>query len=148
MDKIKIIMLGGQDESFKNMVAVEINNDIFVIEVGFKLPDKTKPGIDFIIPRYDYLVANKEKVKAYLITHGYDSVMGALPYIYEKVPAPIFCTGTTADALKGFCTHNNLDYSKLLIFLLFLLILLFTFFSQLAFKSACDPFVLYICFHF
>ena len=53
-------MLGGQDEQFKTMTAVEINNDIFVIEAGFKHPDKTKPGIDFIIPRYDYLVENKE----------------------------------------------------------------------------------------
>ena len=113
MDKIKIIMLGGQDESFKNMTAVEINNDVFVIEAGFKLPDKTKPGIDFIIPRYDYLVENKERVRGYFITHGYDSVMGALPYIYAKVPAPIYCTGTTVDALKGFCVHNNLEFSKL-----------------------------------
>ena len=115
MDKIRIIMLGGQDESFKNMTAVEINNDIFVIEAGFKLPDKTKPGIDFIIPRYDYLVENKDKVRAYFITHGYDSVMGALPYIYEKVPAPIYCSRPTVDALRGFCMHNNLDYSKLAI---------------------------------
>ena len=113
MDKIRIIMLGGQDESFKNMTAIEINNDIFVIEAGFKFPDKTKPGIDFIIPRYDYLVENKEKVRGYFITHGYDSVMGALPYIYQKVPAPIYCSRPTADALEGFCTHNNLDYSKL-----------------------------------
>ena len=113
MDKIRIIMLGGQDEQFKTMTAVEINNDIFVIEAGFKLPDKTKPGIDFIIPRYDYLVQNKERVRGYFITHGYDSVMGALPYIYEKVPAPIYCTRPTADALKGFCFHNNLDFSKL-----------------------------------
>ena len=60
MDKIRIIFLGGQDESFKNMVAVEINNDIFVLEAGFKLPDKTKPGIDFIVPRYDYLIENKD----------------------------------------------------------------------------------------
>ena len=113
MDKIRIIMLGGQDEQFKTMTAVEINNDIFVIEAGFKLPDKTKPGIDFIIPRYDYLVENKEKVRGYFITHGYDSIMGALPYIFEKVPAPIYCSRPTADALKGFCMHNNLDYSKL-----------------------------------
>ena len=113
MDKIRIVMLGGQDEAFKNMVAVEINNDIFVIEAGFTVPDKTKPGIDFIIPRYDYLVENKEKVKAYFITHGYDSVMGALPYIYEKVPAPIFCTKPTFDALRGFCAHNRLDFDKL-----------------------------------
>ncbi len=115
MDKIRIIMLGGQDEQFKTMTAVEINNDIFVIEAGFKYPDKTKPGIDFIIPRYDYLVENKEKVRGYFITHGYDSVMGALPYIYEKVPAPIYCSRPTADALRGFCMHNNLDFSKLAI---------------------------------
>ena len=115
MDKIRIIMLGGQDEQFKAMTAVEINNDIFVIEAGFKYPDKTKPGIDFIIPRYDYLVENKEKVRGYFLTHCYDSVMGALPYIYEKVPAPIYCTRPTNDALRGFCTHNNLDFSKLAI---------------------------------
>ena len=113
MDKIKIVMLGGQDESFKAMTAVEINNDIFVIEAGFRLPDRTKPGIDFIIPRYDYLLANKDKIKGYFITHGYDGVFGALPYIYEKAPAPIYCTRTTFDFMKGFCTHFKLDISKL-----------------------------------
>ena len=113
MDKIRIIMLGGQDEAFKNMVAIEINNDVFVIEAGFTLPDRTKPGVDFIIPRYDYLVNNKEKIRGYFLTHGYDSVTGALPYIFEKVPAPIYCTKMTANALRGFCMHNNLDYCKL-----------------------------------
>ena len=115
MDKIRIIMLGGQDEAFKNMVAVEINNDIFVIEAGFTLPDKTQPGVDFIIPRYDYLIENKEKVRGYFLTHGYDSVMGALPYIFEKVPAQVYCSRMTANALKGFCLHNNLDFEKLTI---------------------------------
>ena len=113
MDKIRIIMLGGQDEAFKNMVAIEINNDIFVIEAGFTLPDKTQPGVDFIIPRYDYLLENKERVRAYILTHGYDSVMGALPYIYEKVPAQIYCTRMTENALRGFCMHKNLDFGKL-----------------------------------
>ena len=115
MDKIRIIMLGGQDEAFKNMVAIEINNDIFVIEAGFTLPDKTQPGVDFIIPRYDFLIENKEKVRAYFLTHGYDSVMGALPYIYDKVPAPVYCSRMTANALQGFCMHNNLDFEKLAI---------------------------------
>jgi len=115
MDKIKIIMLGGQDETFKSMTAIEINNDIFVIEAGFRMPDKTKPGIDFVIPRYDYLVENKERVRAYILTHGYDPVIGALPFVYQKVPAPVFCTRTTNDFLKGFCIHNKIDYSKLAI---------------------------------
>lgn len=113
MDKVRLVFLGGQDEHFKNMMAVEVNDDIFVIEAGFRIPDKTKPGIDFIIPRYDYLIDNKAKVKGYFLTHGYDSNIGALPFISEKVPAPIFCTKTTSDFLKGFCQHNSLDFSKL-----------------------------------
>ena len=115
MDKIRIVMLGGQDESFKDLIAIEINNDIFVIECGFNLPDKTNPGIDFVIPRYDYLVQNKDKVRGYFLTHGYDSVIGALPFIYDKVPAPVYCTKTTNDFLKGFCMHHKLDYEKLAI---------------------------------
>ena len=94
MDRIRIIMLGGQDETYKNMVAIEINDDIFVIEAGLMFPDKTKPGIDFIIPRYDYLIENKTKVKAYFLTHGFDAVIGALPYIYDKVPCMPSCLPT------------------------------------------------------
>ena len=115
MDKIRIVMLGGQDEQYKAMTAIEINNDIFVIEAGFRLPDKTKPGIDFIIPRYDYLVENKDRVKGYFITHGYDAVFGALFFIYDKVPAPIYCSRTTRDFMVGFATHYKLDVKKLAI---------------------------------
>lgn len=113
MDKVRLVFLGGQDEHYKSMTAVEINGDIFVIEAGLRLPDKTKPGIDYVIPRYDYLVENKDRVKGYFLTHGYDSIMGSLPYIYEKVPAPIFCTTTTSDFLSVFCQHSKLDFSKL-----------------------------------
>lgn len=112
MDKIRIVTLGGLDELYKNMTVVEINNDIFVIECGVKFPDKTKPGIDYIIPRYDYLFQNKDKVRGYFLTHGHDSIIGALPYIYEKVPAPIYCSKTTSLFLRGFCKHNHLDFSK------------------------------------
>lgn len=113
MDKVRLVFLGGQDENFKSMTAVEINDDIFVIEAGLRLPDKTKPGIDYVIPRYDYLLENKERVKGYFLTHGYDTIIGSLPFIYEKVPAPIFCTRTTSDFLKIFCQHSKLDFSKL-----------------------------------
>lgn len=113
MDKIRLIFLGGQDELNKNMAAIEINNDVFVVDAGFRLPDKTKPGIDFVIARYDYLVEHKANIKGYFLTHGYDAVFGALPFIFDKVPAPIFCTKTTYDFFKGFCIHNKLDVSKL-----------------------------------
>ena len=112
MDKIRIVMLGGQDELYKSMTAVEINDDIFVIEAGLRFPDRTKPGIDFIIPRYDYLIENKHRIKGYFITHGYDAVFGSLLYFYDKAPAPIYCTQTTKNFMLGFCTHFKLDFNK------------------------------------
>lgn len=112
MDKIKIITLGGLDELYKNMTLIEINDEIYVIECGVKFPDKTKPGVDYIIPRYDYLLANKNKVKGYFLTHGHDSMLGALPYIYEKVPAPIYCSNTTKTFFYSFCIHNHIDFNK------------------------------------
>lgn len=113
MDKIRIINLGGLDELYKNLTIIEINNDIFVIECGLKFPDKTKPGIDYIIPRYDYLVENKERVKAYFLTHGHDSIIGGLPYIYKRVPAPVYCSKTTKLFFDGFCKHNHIDGNQI-----------------------------------
>lgn len=109
MDKIRIVSLGGLDEQYKCCMLIEINDDIFVVECGIGFPDVTKPGIDYIIPRYDYLLENKSRVKGYFLTHGHDSVIGALPYIYEKVPAPIYLTQVTQQVLKGFCMHNKLN---------------------------------------
>lgn len=112
-DTIRIVCLGGQDEVYKNMTCIEINNDIFVIEAGIKFPDKTKPGIDYIIPKFDYLLENKARIKGYFLTHGHDSMIGALPYIIEKIPAPIYCTDLTREFLLGFCVHNSLSSDKL-----------------------------------
>ena len=112
MSNIRIIFLGGQDERFKNMVAVEIDRDIFVVEAGCSLPDKHKHGIDYIIPKYDYLLANKDRVRAYLITEGNDCIFGALPFIYDKIPAPIVCTDVTRIFLFTFCEHNNINPSS------------------------------------
>ena len=113
MDKIRIVALGGQDEFFKACTVIEINDDIFVVECGLKLPDVTKPGIDYIIPKTDYLVDNKDRVKAYFLTYGHDSVIGGLPYVYKNVPAPIYCSNITKTFLKMFCKHNRIDSSNL-----------------------------------
>ena len=63
-DKIRICALGGLDEEGKNCLVIEINDDIFVVEAGVMEPDKTMPGVDYVIPRYDYLVENKDRVRA------------------------------------------------------------------------------------
>lgn len=111
MSNIRIVFLGGQDERFKNMVAVEIDRDIFVVEAGCSFPDKNKRGIDYIIPRYDYLLTNKDRVRAYIITEGNDPIFGALPFIIDKIPAPIVCTDVTRIFLFTFCEHNNINPS-------------------------------------
>lgn len=101
-DKIKIFALGGLDEHGKNMYVIEIDNDIFVVEAGLKYPDKTAPGIDFIIPVHEYLLENKRRIKAYIISHGHDDQFGALPFIYKEAPAPIYTTQSSAMMMDRF----------------------------------------------
>ncbi|MCH3976340.1 MAG: hypothetical protein LKE36_01840 [Bacilli bacterium] len=69
-ETVRIFALGGLDEDGKNLYVLEAGNDIFIIEAGAKYPDSSKPGIDFIIANYDYLLKNKDRVRAYIITHG------------------------------------------------------------------------------
>lgn len=95
-EKIKVFALGGLDEEGRDCYVVEINDDIFVLDAGMSLPDKTIPGIDSLLPNYTYLIENKNRIKAYIITHGHDEVMGALKYFYSEAPAPIYCTESTA----------------------------------------------------
>ena len=71
-DNIKFFALGGLDENGKNLFVFEINNNIFIIEAGMKYPDKHTPGVDVIIPDFSYLFENKDRVKAYIISHGHD----------------------------------------------------------------------------
>lgn len=107
-DKVRIISLGGQDEIDKNLIVVEVNDEIYVCDCGIKYPDKTKLGIDFIIPRFDYLVENKKRIKGYFISKGHDVVLGGLPYIIKRAPAPVFCTDITKLFLCSFCEHNHI----------------------------------------
>ena len=111
-DKIKIIPLGGNDEFGKNLTVVEINDDIFVLNCGLKYPDKTKHGIDYIIPRFDYLIENKHKIRGYFITRGQDIVLGGLAYVIKRAPAKIYCTNVTKDYITSFAIHNHakVDY--------------------------------------
>lgn len=110
-DIVKIIPLGGLDEVGKCMICVCVNDDIFVVETGALIPDKTMPGVDYVIPRIDYLVANKSRVKAYILLHGHDDEIGALPFIYEQVPAPIYGSSVSLKLLEIFTLHVKKEIS-------------------------------------
>ena len=107
-DKIRVFALGGFDERGKNIVVVEINDDIFIIDAGIKHPDRSLPGVDLIIPDYRYLLENKNRVKAYLVSHGHNEQMGAIPFMYKDIKAPIYCSKATAAMISGY----GLNYLK------------------------------------
>ncbi|MCR4911882.1 MAG: ribonuclease J [Bacilli bacterium] len=100
-DKIKVFALGGLDESGRDCYIVEINEDIFVLDAGISLPDKTFLGVDCIIPNFDYLIKNKNRIRAYIMTHGHDESVGALKFVYRKAPAKIYCTASTRAVMLG-----------------------------------------------
>ena len=113
MTKIKVLALGGLDEDGKDLYCVEINDSIFVINAGFKFPTKLTPGIDFIIANFDYLKERKDKIVAYIIFKNKKNNYGALPYIYQECPAPIYCTHLTKANILNFSKYYNQDTSKM-----------------------------------
>lgn len=86
MSKIKIFALGGQNEIGKNMHIVEVDGNIYVFEAGLKYADDKLLGVDYIIPNYDYLKENKDRIVGIFITHGHDEQMGALSDILLDIP--------------------------------------------------------------
>ena len=99
-DRIRIVALGGLDERGKSCYTIDINGDIFVISSGLRFPDRTTPGVDYIIPNFSYLVENKERVKAYFLPHGHDDEIGGLAYLYKDVPAPIYGSKVTIAMMR------------------------------------------------
>lgn len=98
-DIVSILPLGGQAEMGKSMYCVEINESIIILDAGFRFPEVDKLGVDIIIPSFDYIKENKERVKAIIITHGHDDVMAALPYLLNVVNVPIYAPDFTCDLI-------------------------------------------------
>lgn len=90
---IKLTFLGGVGEVGKNIMALECNNEILVIDSGLAFPNDDMPGIDLVIPDFTYLINNRQKIKAILITHGHEDHIGALPYLLQELPnVPVFAS--------------------------------------------------------
>ena len=102
MSKIKIFSLGGLNEIGKNMYVVDVDNDIFIFDAGLKYPDDRLLGVDYIIPNYDYIKENKDRVKGIFVTHGHDQQMGAIPDIIRDIPSiKVYGTTFTLEIIKS-----------------------------------------------
>ncbi|MBE7075658.1 MAG: ribonuclease J [Clostridiales bacterium] len=89
-NKLKITFLGGVGEIGKNMTAFEYNNEIIVVDAGLTFPGDDLPGIDVVIPDFSYLVNNKDKIKAIILTHGHEDHIGALPFVLSEIKVPVY----------------------------------------------------------
>ncbi|HUC20221.1 MAG TPA: ribonuclease J [Candidatus Polarisedimenticolaceae bacterium] len=90
--KIRVIPLGGLGEVGKNMMAIEYDNDMIMVDMGFAFPDELQPGIDYIIPDTTYVEKNINKLRGIVITHGHMDHIGAAGYVLPKFHVPIFGT--------------------------------------------------------
>src|SRR3989338_3920520 len=85
---IRIIPLGGVEEIGKNMTAIEIGNDIIVIDAGMQFKTEDTPGIDYIIPNTTYLEERKDKIRAMIVTHGHLDHIGGVPLVMNRIGNP------------------------------------------------------------
>lgn len=108
MSSIKIIALGGVRENGKSLYAVEVDEDIFVLDCGLVYPEDELLGIDVVIPDFTYLEENKERIAGVFLTHGHADAVGALPYFLKKIKAPVFGTKLTIELAKYYVESSNL----------------------------------------
>lgn len=114
MSKIQIFGLGGLNENGKNMYVVDVDDSIFVFDAGLKHEEGTSLGIDYIIPNFDYLINNKERIKGIFLTHGHSENMGATADIIEKLPeVPVYATKLTMAILKQDLEESNITNHNL-----------------------------------
>ena len=112
--KLKIIPLGGLEEIGMNITAFEYEDSIVVVDCGLAFPDDDMLGIDLVIPDITYLKQNIRKVKGFVITHGHEDHIGALPYVLREINVPIYATKLTIGLISHKLEeHNMLKSTKM-----------------------------------
>ena len=106
--KLKIIPLGGLEQIGMNITAFEYEDSIIVVDCGLAFPEDDMLGIDLVIPDITYLKDNYEKVKGFVITHGHEDHIGALPYVLREINAPIYATKLTIGLIENKLKEHNL----------------------------------------
>lgn len=98
---LRVIFLGGVGEIGKNMTALELGEDIMIIDCGSTFPGGDMPGVDLVIPDANYLIENRDKVRGIVLTHGHEDHIGGLPYILKDLKVPVYGTQLTIAILEA-----------------------------------------------
>ena len=106
--KLKIIPLGGLEQIGMNITAFEYEDGIVVVDCGLSFPQEDMLGIDLVIPDVTYLLDNIDRVKAFVITHGHEDHIGALPYILKEINIPVYATRLTMGIIENKLKEHDL----------------------------------------
>ena len=109
--KLRIIPLGGLEQIGMNITAFEYEDSIVVVDCGLAFPEDDMPGIDLVIPDVTYLKNHIEKVKGFVITHGHEDHIGALPYVLRDINVPIYSTRLTLALIENKLKEHEMEHS-------------------------------------
>ncbi|AMB98983.1 Zn-dependent hydrolase [Aerococcus urinaehominis] len=100
MSNIKIAALGGVHENGKNMYLVEVDESIYILDCGLVYPPEEMLGIDVMIPDFNYLVENSDRIAGVFLSHGHPDAIGGVPYLIQELELPVFGTELTIELVK------------------------------------------------
>ncbi|MBQ9027711.1 MAG: ribonuclease J [Lachnospiraceae bacterium] len=108
LSALRIIPLGGLEQIGMNITAFEYEDSIIIVDCGLAFPEDDMFGIDLVIPDTTYLEENIDKVKGFVITHGHEDHIGALPYVLQKINVPVFATRLTMGIIENKLTERGM----------------------------------------